>query len=1211
MPAYRIAYKRSRKSLHTRLLTSVLTLIYLVATLLPVSAVSAASPYRDCHEYEAASVASVNVPDASQQVKISKKQVDKAVFIANWHKKLPEMQMAERIVFDQFLYHEDKMPGGFDNAALSRFREEYRYAIEYYEKLLPDDDKIEIVVHTILNFALDRPELAPAVPFVWRQLQKYAAESVALDDVDLRIGQSAQRYELGHQLLNRSKEIVATVFECAHKFPEVAKAFDSLHKDTLNASILDDSMTILEKNVDLEVPQEIKGRIAEDGTITISLDELTALSQKEFNKIHETIDEMKESLAEIDANQEFLILYLKHQELKAQQQAIEMQKDEKRRLQLDAAKAGLSIITTIASEIDPQAANYIQVVGGSTIQVAEAMRGWLKATTGLKGIDKVASLSTVMMTSNVLGAVMNVVGLFGEGQPSLDQQILEEIGKLREQVEDLRLEMHDRFDRIDLGLNAIYTTMNERFDQIDLQLGRINGNIQEVQKSLLTLDLSLSRIERNNFEFLNALGRRPLLEAINGGLGYEERTGVPMPYQPDFINFENTLHSWATIHAFDPVNAGPTQRNYSDGQLLAELKAYPLDANINYLNGWMVAHGLPAITDKHLPSPRDWLLASRAYTQLGLEWPEHMKRIDVQRYAELNEIGVELEAAMQKLSTQLTTLGPEGNSLLFSTVITHYEDKLDLLDESIQQMESDFVSEVQQHYLQRDEPFNLYGGPYQTLEYATPEISALTCGDAEEHGSYPLSSDLKSLIPNFELYNMAEYLRLGSFAGCLSDEWEGLEEKCEYDPERPNAPPDCYWEGDHKAVLTIYFDSVPVMRQTIHDGMVMMRPNRADIWTKYNWLYADNYKKMFDALTTADQPTPEMAAQQEELRQRITEEVENRLSDFQQSLYSRVLNEMSQGSLQSTATEIAGARELLNAFTTLGFQRALRNDEFLHAMLFGSQQLVDETQIMHTYALSITQPITGSSLLVNPRVAIGQVADERTEVFSEMLNEYLTGISEETFAEGADYIGNTRRALALTMRIAHVDLPEPQAIDGLQATSDSPTLLGNATKFTASVSAGNEVFYEWDFGDGNTATGPAPSHTYAEAGAYIVNVTASNSIGESSVGLVVQVHAANENEVPIAGLSATQEGPAIVGDAVRFTAKVDEGSNVTFAWDFGDGSVGVGANVSHTFAELGIYSVKVIASNSVSQASATLPVVVSTVSAGGSSTQIHLPLIQR
>lgn len=44
----------------------------------------------------------------------------------------------------------------------------------------------------------------------------------------------------------------------------------------------------------------------------------------------------------------------------------------------------------------------------------------------------------------------------------------------------------------------------------------------------------------------------------------------------------------------------------------------------------------------------------------------------------------------------------------------------------------------------------------------------------------------------------------------------------------------------------------------------------------------------------------------------------------------------------------------------------------------------------------------------------------------------------------------------------------------------------------------NATSYSWDFADGNTSTEKDPVHTYAEAGTYVVELTASNDEGESA-----------------------------------------------------------------------------------------------------------------
>jgi hypothetical protein len=75
-----------------------------------------------------------------------------------------------------------------------------------------------------------------------------------------------------------------------------------------------------------------------------------------------------------------------------------------------------------------------------------------------------------------------------------------------------------------------------------------------------------------------------------------------------------------------------------------------------------------------------------------------------------------------------------------------------------------------------------------------------------------------------------------------------------------------------------------------------------------------------------------------------------------------------------------------------------------------------------------------------------------------------------------------------------IDLPVEQAIAGLVATNDSPTLLGTPTTLTATVTAGSNVGYAWDFGDGALGSGVTASHTYAAAGIYTAVVTATNGV---------------------------------------------------------------------------------------------------------------------
>ncbi|MBL0015843.1 MAG: T9SS type A sorting domain-containing protein [Bacteroidetes bacterium] len=78
---------------------------------------------------------------------------------------------------------------------------------------------------------------------------------------------------------------------------------------------------------------------------------------------------------------------------------------------------------------------------------------------------------------------------------------------------------------------------------------------------------------------------------------------------------------------------------------------------------------------------------------------------------------------------------------------------------------------------------------------------------------------------------------------------------------------------------------------------------------------------------------------------------------------------------------------------------------------------------------------------------------------------------------------------------------------GVDTVEVDPFIVGPSAAFTSSVnmmdasftdnSTGSNLAYAWNFGDGNTSTTAAPTHTYAANGTYIVTLTVSNACGSS------------------------------------------------------------------------------------------------------------------
>jgi PKD repeat protein len=103
--------------------------------------------------------------------------------------------------------------------------------------------------------------------------------------------------------------------------------------------------------------------------------------------------------------------------------------------------------------------------------------------------------------------------------------------------------------------------------------------------------------------------------------------------------------------------------------------------------------------------------------------------------------------------------------------------------------------------------------------------------------------------------------------------------------------------------------------------------------------------------------------------------------------------------------------------------------------------------------------------------------------------------------------------------------------------------------------------YGWVFGDGTTASGPAPTHTYAAGGWYDVALTVADNAGARDV-IEARIFA---NRLPTASFVVTCDGPICTFDAA---ASLDpDGTISQYIWNFGDG-LGAGGGpsiVTHSY----------------------------------------------
>jgi gliding motility-associated-like protein len=148
-------------------------------------------------------------------------------------------------------------------------------------------------------------------------------------------------------------------------------------------------------------------------------------------------------------------------------------------------------------------------------------------------------------------------------------------------------------------------------------------------------------------------------------------------------------------------------------------------------------------------------------------------------------------------------------------------------------------------------------------------------------------------------------------------------------------------------------------------------------------------------------------------------------------------------------------------------------------------------------------------------------------------------------------------------------LPRPvAAFTASNTTACKPPLTSSFNATTPGA-----VSYQWFFGDGGTATGASPTHTYTSGGVFDVTLIVTNAAGCSDTlrrnGLV-QIR---PPQVSFANLPAEGCAPLTYSPVLSVQSVDPLGS---LFWDFGDGFTSTDPIPVHTYTNPGTYTVKLV-----------------------------------
>ncbi len=196
--------------------------------------------------------------------------------------------------------------------------------------------------------------------------------------------------------------------------------------------------------------------------------------------------------------------------------------------------------------------------------------------------------------------------------------------------------------------------------------------------------------------------------------------------------------------------------------------------------------------------------------------------------------------------------------------------------------------------------------------------------------------------------------------------------------------------------------------------------------------------------------------------------------------------------------------------------------------------------------------------------------DGSTASTANAVNTFSTDGSYQVSLEVTDSEGNTATSFKTITVLPTNQLPQASFATNYDNKSAPVAIAFDGT--LSSDSDGDIIRYIWDFGDGRSGSGENVSHVYESGGVFTVTLTVfDNSGGTSQISTTLNI-----DNSPIADFNFTYDGDSAPVD-VSFDASgslFPDFPATDYLWDFGDGQIGSGVSVNHTYTTPGTYIVR-------------------------------------
>lgn len=612
---------------------------------------------------------------------------------------------------------------------------------------------------------------------------------------------------------------------------------------------------------------------------------------------------------------------------------------------ISGVDVGVTILAKLVGLADPPMAKRIEIVGKAAVKIASAINEYLPKIAAMGAVEAIFSAGTAAFTGNIITAISGLLPLFKAGQPSPEQMMLEQLGKLRQEVADLHKAMDEQFARVNQNLNVIYDGLMGRFDEVlklqqasAAQLTAIQGQLQGIQQSV---DVWAA-------EIIKSLQNGELKDAragMNEYIGYEATHSQPIPTFEEYAHVVNDLHFAAVTQAREePFVPSPTSYQQHAGSPVAVIDTYGSSGGANGFLSWYGRQNY-AWPQQASGSPNlaAWLTMANGFTRLASENPGYAKRINAQRTADIVAAGLDIDKAAQKLSEPLNPPAADGTytNPLFKGLTRDYKDAVAGLSAKLVPLQKEYTDA---------KGYKLFGTPDQAppagTSPATPENLSTCPGttvtkDIRTPGVVSLAQMPNAVLmanyalpeadrPALSLCYQALLTNKGAHGeGQILEQWADLAVTVKMRLTWPDGKVETFRTWTQTQPLGVICRTrlgVPLPGDPTvyfcHDLAYYL-----DTWV------TGGYRQVFDAESTFTSDDAVLAAARDKVARFLT--------GRQKAYYDRVVAELTAPGrpLSDANAQVTKSMRLLQAYTESGWATALRQDEIMQLMLGGTERL--------------------------------------------------------------------------------------------------------------------------------------------------------------------------------------------------------------------------------------------------------------------------------